>query len=50
MLKKLPIGESTFSELINPKTLYVDKTEYLYNLIKPGRGRYFFARDVLANR
>jgi len=44
MLKKLPIGESTFSELISPSVLYVDKTEYLYNLIKPGRGRYFFSR------
>lgn len=46
-MKKLPIGEQTFSELIkatNPETLYVDKTQYLYNLIKPGRARYFFSR------
>jgi len=43
-MKKLPIGESTFSELIKPNVLYVDKTEYIYNLIKPGRGRYFFSR------
>lgn len=43
-MKKLPIGESTFSELIHPGVLYVDKTEYLYNLIKSGRGRYFFSR------
>lgn len=43
-MKKLPIGESTFNELVNPKTVYVDKTEHLYNLIKPGRGRYFFSR------
>lgn len=43
-MKKLPIGESTFSELIKPGILYVDKTQYLYNLIKPGRGRYFFSR------
>ncbi len=43
-MKKLPIGEQTFSELINPTTLYVDKTEHLYNLIKPGRGRYFLSR------
>lgn len=43
-MKKLPIGESTFSELIAPDVLYVDKTEYIYNLIKPGRGRYFFSR------
>ncbi|MBS1988815.1 AAA family ATPase [Candidatus Dependentiae bacterium] len=43
-MKKLPIGEQTFSELINPNTLYVDKTQYLYNLIRQGRGRYFFSR------
>lgn len=43
-MKKLPIGESTFIELITPNVLYVDKTQYLYNLIKPGRGRYFFSR------
>jgi hypothetical protein len=43
-VKKLPIGEQTFSELINPNTLYVDKTQYLYNLIRQGRGRYFFSR------
>jgi len=43
-VKKLPIGEQTFSELINPHTLYVDKTEYIYNFVKRGRGRYFFSR------
>lgn len=43
-MKKLPIGEQTFSELINPHTLYVDKTQYIYNFIKHGRGRYFFSR------
>ncbi len=43
-MKKLPIGEQTFSELIKPGTLYVDKTEHIYHLIKQGRGRYFFSR------
>ena len=43
-LSKLPIGEQTFSKLIRPNTLYVDKTQYLYDLINPGRGRYFFSR------
>jgi len=43
-VKKLPIGEQTFSELIKPSTLYVDKTESIYNLIKQGRGRFFFSR------
>lgn len=44
MLKKLPIGEQTFSALIQDKAIYIDKTQYLYNLLKPGRARYFFSR------
>lgn len=46
-VKKLPIGEQTFSEIIKavrPETLYVDKTQYLYNLVRQGRQRYFFSR------
>lgn len=43
-MKKLPIGDQTFIELIKPDTVYVDKTEYIYNLVKPRRGRYFFSR------
>src|SRR3989304_10107647 len=44
MLKNLPIGDQTFVELIKPEVLYVDKTEYIYKLVRPGRGRYFFSR------
>ena len=32
-LKKLPIGELSFENLINENRIYVDKTEKLYNLI-----------------
>ncbi len=43
-MKNLPIGEQTFSELIKHGTMYIDKTEYIYKLISPGRKRYFFSR------
>ncbi|MDR0913187.1 MAG: AAA family ATPase [Methanobrevibacter sp.] len=36
-IKDLPISISTFSQLIENNYIYVDKTEHLYNLIKPGR-------------
>jgi len=34
----------TFSELINHDYLYVDKTEYLYRLVREPKGQYFGAR------
>ncbi len=42
-MKKLPLDISTFSELRELNYLYVDKTEYMYNLITGGR-RYFLSR------
>ena len=42
-MKSLPIGKQTFANLIKSNSLYVDKTEYLYNLIKD-EGRYFLSR------
>jgi len=39
-MKKLPIGEDTFSKLIEDNQLYVDKTEIALNLIN--RGSYYF--------
>ena len=43
MMKKLPIGTQSFSILRNSDYLYVDKTEYIYNLIEDGRV-YFLSR------
>jgi hypothetical protein len=40
MKKLLPIGISDFKELIQGNFIYVDKTEYIYNLIK--QGKYYF--------
>ncbi|MCF7800258.1 ATP-binding protein [Candidatus Babeliales bacterium] len=42
-LKKLPVGLQGFREIIEDDYLYVDKTEYLYNLIKGGKV-YFLSR------
>lgn len=37
---KYPIGVQSFSEIINGKYLYVDKTEYVYRLVN--KGKYYF--------
>ncbi|MDR0911145.1 MAG: ATP-binding protein [Methanobrevibacter sp.] len=42
-IKDLPNGISTFSQMIENNYIYVDKTEYLYKLIKPGK-KYFLSR------
>jgi len=39
-MKLLPIGISDFKELIQWNFIYVDKTEYIYKLIK--QGKYYF--------
>jgi len=36
-LKKLPIGQSSFENLINEDYIYVDKTEKLYKQITDGQ-------------
>src|SRR5579872_3380005 len=43
ILQRLPLGFSTFSTIRNEGYLYVDKTEYAYNLITQG-GRYYMSR------
>ena len=40
---KLPVDISTFSELITSHYVYVDKTQYVYNMITGGR-RFFLSR------
>ena len=42
-LKKLPIGQSSFENLIDNNCVYVDKTEKLYKLITEGQF-YFLSR------
>jgi hypothetical protein len=43
MIKKLPIGIQTFSEIINNNYIYVDKTEFILELISSGK-YYFLSR------
>ena len=38
---RYPIGIQTFSEIVNNGYLYIDKTEYIYNLTHEN-GKYFF--------
>jgi len=42
-LKKLPLGISTFSEIIQEGYVYVDKTEHIYNMVTGGK-YYFISR------
>ncbi len=42
-MKRLPIGIQAFDDLIQEQYIYVDKTQYIYNLITTGK-YYFFAR------
>ncbi|MGE5339954.1 MAG: AAA family ATPase [Candidatus Omnitrophota bacterium] len=41
--KSLPISIASFSKLINEGFIYVDKTQYIYNLVVKG-GAYFLSR------
>ena len=40
MLKPLPVGTYTFSKIIEGGFLYVDKTQYIYELIREAAGLY----------
>ncbi len=42
-MQRLPVDISTFSELRHLNCVYVDKTEYMYQMITTGR-RYFLSR------
>ena len=42
-LKKLPLGISTFSEIIQENYVYVDKTEQIYQMVTGGK-YYFISR------
>ncbi len=42
-MKKLPIGEQSFEELISTGCVYVDKTQHVYNLINANK-YYFLSR------
>lgn len=41
-VRKLPIGIHSFEKVINENYLYVDKTEYIWNLVNTGTA-YFLS-------
>ena len=43
-MKRLTSSVSSFEEMIRNNYLYVDKTEYIWNLIEPPIGSYFLSR------
>ena len=43
-MKELPIGVSDFKDLINGDFVYVDKTKYIYEIVKRTKGYYFLSR------
>ncbi|MGB0389777.1 MAG: AAA family ATPase, partial [Ardenticatenaceae bacterium] len=44
MLKPLPLGFSTFSDLIQGGYLYIDKTKWIYEMVRYPKGLYFLSR------
>jgi hypothetical protein len=44
MLKPLPVGIQTFSDIIEGGFLYVDKTRWIYELVRYPKGVYFLSR------
>ena len=44
MLRPLPVTTQTFRKIIEGSLLYVDKTQYLYELLRNPTGAYFLAR------
>ena len=43
-LKPLPVGIQTFRDIVQGGYLYVDKTRWIYNLIRYPKGAYFLSR------
>ena len=43
-MKDLPIGVNDYKDLIRGNFIYVDKTRYIYELTKRGKGIYFLSR------
>ena len=43
-MKKYPIGIQSFEKIRSNNFYYVDKTEFVYNLVKEESGYYFFSR------
>jgi len=42
MLKPLPAGNATFRDIIKGGFLYVDKTKWIYEMVRYPKGVYLF--------
>lgn len=40
MLKPLPAGNATFSHMIEGDFLYIDKTKWIYEMVRYAKGIY----------
>lgn len=49
MPKPLPVTTSTFRDIIENDFLYINKTRYLYDLIRYPKGVYFLAPTLIVN-
>ena len=43
-MKPLPVGIQTFRDIIEGGFLYVDKTKFIYEMIKYPKGVFFLSR------
>jgi Predicted AAA-ATPase len=43
-LRKLPIGRQYFASVRKDNAIYIDKTEYIYNICSPADSAYFLSR------
>ena len=43
-MKDLPVGISTYRDIIEGNFIYVDKTKKIYELVRPKKGVYFLSR------
>ncbi|MDR1050086.1 MAG: AAA family ATPase, partial [Deltaproteobacteria bacterium] len=43
-MKRLPLGDQTFSEIIEKNYLYADKTKYIFDLVQSDERNYFLSR------
>jgi len=43
-MKEINVSTYHFEDVIRENLLYVDKTEYIYNLVRVPKGEYFFSR------
>ena len=43
-MKNITSSVYTFEDLITGDFLYIDKTEYIWRLLQPSKGIYFFSR------